>query len=786
MEGDPLVEGGLEYLFGVYHETEGSPEFPTWWAHDAAAEKTAVLALLDFFCRHVDEHRDAYIYHYASYEVSALKRLTAQYGVGETQLDHLLRTGRFVDLYRVVHQGIITSEPGYSLKDLEAFYMESRAGDVVSASESIVAYEKWLETGDDQILDEIAYYNEQDCRSTKLLRDWLVSEVRPTELPWFEPEREEEPPVEGDPEREALWKLISAAEDRLGASLAELLFELNGFHRRADKPVWWEYFDRQDREPDDLFDDLECLAGLRAAGKPMGLERLYQYPAQETKLRLGSRVAVRGAEGTAHITHFDRNKRQVAVSFPGKIGTPDRCDLIPGPPLWNKVLREAVSRVTTSLVKGEDRYQAIADFLQRRPPRLRGLAQGAPIIGNGDLVEEVQGAVVALDRSCLPIQGPPGTGKTYVSACTIVDLAKRGFRVAVASNAHKAIDNLLLGVAERARANGQTIQIAKKLGTHQEAPPDPMVDVTRDNGASMLFTANVVGGTAWLFARPEFDQHFDYVFIDEAGQVSVANLMAIAAAAKNIVLVGDQMQLAQPVQGVHPGESGLSTLDYMLEDHHTVPPERGIFLPVSRRLHPSVCRVVSHLVYDGLLRSDDGAARHRIDLDENPYELPARAICFFDVDHAGNSQLSEEEADQLQAVYRSLIGSEFTDRNGDRRIMDAGDILVVSPYNAQVNLLTEHLPDGARIGTVDRFQGQEAPACLISMATSSGADLPRGIDFLFSLNRLNVAISRAQALAVLFASPRLLDVACSTLEELKLVNALCAVREAAKEEGNLR
>jgi uncharacterized protein len=256
--------------------------------------------------------------------------------------------------------------------------------------------------------------------------------------------------------------------------------------------------------------------------------------------------------------------------------------------------------------------------------------------------------------------------------------------------------------------------------------------------------------------------------------------VASATAARNIVLVGDQMQLPQPIQGVHPGESGLSTLDYLLDRSRTVRPEQGIFLPVSRRMHPTICELVSRIAYEGRVISDEGASRHKIEFKSNPFAFPPHGIAFLDVDHSGNSQTSEEEASRLSEAYGSLLGSVFTDRDGDERRIGPDDILVVSPYNAQVNLLTERLPAGARVGTVDRFQGQEAPACLVSMATSSGEEMPRDIEFLFSLNRLNVAVSRAQALAAIFCSPRLLDTPCSTLEELQLVNALCAVRDYAR------
>ncbi len=269
------------------------------------------------------------------------------------------------------------------------------------------------------------------------------------------------------------------------------------------------------------------------------------------------------------------------------------------------------------------------------------------------------------------------------------------------------------------------------------------------------------------------------MFVDEAGQVALANIVATGTAARSIVLVGDPMQLAQPIQGTHPGQSGSSALAYLLNDASTVPPERGIFLPVTRRMHPLICDYISGVVYDGRLHSDEGAARQRLILDRASPPLAAAGLRFAPVIHAGNSQSSAEEAQAVLDSYRALIGRQFRDRDGEQRQMTAADILVVTPYNAQVNLLTRTLPAGARVGTVDKFQGQEAPVCLISMATSSADELPRNIEFLFSVNRLNVAISRAQALAVVFASPRLLDVPCRTIEPMRLVNALAAVEDYA-------
>src|SRR5581483_4124293 len=480
------------------------------------------------------------------------------------------------------------------------------------------------------------------------------------------------------------------------------------------------------------------------------------------------------------ITRFDPEACEVDVKFGPSAGEPpDRLDLIPSGPLSNEVLRDAVRRVAADVFCGGRRYRALEALLARELPCLAAHTSGTPLIDQAaDVVEETVKAVGRMDSTYLPIQGPPGTGKTYVASRAIVALLGQGKRVAVTSNSHKAIGNLMAAVAARAREQKFALRAIQKV-SNGESPPDPAVEITDDNDDARLAAYPLVAGTAWLLAREEHDQQFDYLFVDEAGQVALANVVAAGASARNLVLVGDPMQLAQPVQGKHPGQSASSGLAYILDRYATVPPERGIFLPVSRRLHPLICSYISAVVYDGRLKSDEDAAQQRLVLDRSISTLPPAGLRFVPVIHSGNSQSSEEEAAALCKVYGRLIGQGFRDRDDKVRRMTEADILVVTPYNAQVNLLRRKLPSGARVGTVDKFQGQEAPVCFVSMVTSSGDELPRDIEFLFSVNRLNVAISRAQALAIVFASPRLLDVQCRTIDEMRLVNVLCEVADTA-------
>lgn len=296
----------------------------------------------------------------------------------------------------------------------------------------------------------------------------------------------------------------------------------------------------------------------------------------------------------------------------------------------------------------------------------------------------------------------------------------------------------------------------------------------------------LVAGTAWLFAREDLDSALDYLFVDEAGQVSLANIIAMGTAARNIVLVGDQMQLSQPIKGTHPGGSGRSALEHLLEGHATVPTDQGVFLPISRRMHPDLCGFISSAVYEGRLEAEATTTRQCINVDvaADPAALAATGLRFVEVDHDGRTQRSPEEAERLAITYRALLGTSWTDRHGERHEIGTQDILVVSPYNMQVELLRRTLPEGARVGTVDKFQGQEAPVVLISMATSSGDDLPRNIEFLYSRNRLNVAISRARCLAVIFANARLLEIPCSTIAQMELVDGLCWAKQFANQQRN--
>ena len=787
IEGDPYYPGGLEYLHGVWFMEDGQWQFRAFWAHDRDEEGRAMSQLLAFLVERMRRYLDAHIYHYANYEIAALRRLTAAHRTGEAAMDQLQRERRFVDLFKVVSGGLIASEKGYSIKDLEAFYMEKRAADVATAGASVVFYEEWRQSKEQRLLDEIEDYNRTDCISTQLLRDWLVKDVRPADMPW--PILGDVPAAgtlsnvdDEDAELEALRQRLEPVRTRLGDAVATLLLDLSQFHKREDKPAYWAIFDRLAQESEELLDDLECIQGLEAIDDPVQVtakssERTYRFPEQETKLRSGKSPCIKPAvmPEAVQLRSIDSTERTLVLRRSHASGPlPESLDLLPPKPLRNTVLRDSLMAVIEEVISNSGCIPAVEHLLTRALPEfVEGRRPKGIVPQEGDLPEETSRAIAAMNGTTLGIQGPPGTGKTYVSALTITDLVKSGSRVAVASNSHKAIGNLLRAIADRTQSSRVGCYIVQKVSDAEDAEDHPGIVAVTDNNSTEIGLADVIGSTAWHFARYETPA-FDYLFVDEAGQVSLANILAMGRCAHNIVLVGDPMQLPQPLQGSHPGESGLSCLEYLIDGHRVIPPERGIFLPESRRMHPAICRFISEAVYEGQLNNDAAAAAQMLVSSAGENLLGAR---FKAVEHFGRSQVSPEEIDAIRVEIDGLIGSTYRDRNGIERLLGHEDIIVVAPYNAQVNALRVALPPAVRVGTVDKFQGQEAPICLVSMTTSSGEEMPRDIAFLFSLNRINVAVSRAQAAAVVFASPLLLETPCRTVEDMALVNVLCMLRE---------
>ena len=638
MEGDPLFDdGGLEYLFGFVTADGEEPEFTAIWGRDRAEEKRALEEFVDFVTERRKEFPDLHIYHYNHYEVTALKRIAGAHGTREEELDQLLRDEVFVDLYKVVREAMLISQPSYSIKKVEAFYMDQRDTAVTDGGDSVVMFERWLEEDDAKILEEIADYNRDDCISTLKLRDWLLELRAEAErqfdgrdeaqwIRWFEPE-----PTERSEKALALQEENEALIESLLAGLPEdpadwdpdqqarfRMAQLLEYHHREARPVWWALFDRMEATADALKEDADCISMLAHDGsvpprqeKKSLVERL-TFPPQETKMGAGS-DAVDPTDGgnPGAIVAMDVEQGWLELKRGPKLQQREfPAALIPGRPYSTPEQQGALRRLAATVIDAPgtpdaaDRYAAARRLLRGDPPRLSDREPGADIDHAEMEIDELKEIVASLDGSHLFIQGPPGSGKTYTGARLIVDLIERGQRVGVTSTSHKVIHNLLDEIEDVAHEQGVEFKGLKKSSDNPDSVFDSehgLIDSVDDNAALSDPAARLTAGTAWHYCR-EDTEPLDYLFIDEAGQVSLADALALATSAHNVVLLGDPQQLPQVAQASHPEGSSLSVLEHLLGESQTVDSAHGVFLEKTYRLHPDVCEFVSELMYDGRLQ----------------------------------------------------------------------------------------------------------------------------------------------------------------------------------------
>ncbi len=771
-EGDPFAEDGegREYLAGIGDRHGG---FQTVWAHSRAEESELIARLVDLLLARWRAHPGMHVYHYAPYETSALKRLTGRYGVREAELDQLLRGERFVDLYAVVRQGLQISKPSYSIKYLEHFYWGHvrQDGAVSDGLGSDEAYERWLVEHNPAILAQLEAYNRVDVESTAALHRWLEErrdELGPGHGLLPRPGVAQALPV---PMGEAELAEIELA-DRLRVAGAPLLAGLVQWHRREGRPRWWDIFRLKDLDLDQLERDRSVIGGLsapEAAGtdKRSTLWR-YTFAPQDTKVAARKGVLdVDTAAGVGSVFDIEPVEGWVVLKVGPDKPAPRPRGLSPEGPPNDQVLRASIADTASRTLAGLDcPGQRLLD---------RVVPAGLPVRPE----ESPQDAVVRIGRELsgevLAVQGPPGSGKTTVGARLIRALLDDGKRVGVTASSHQVIGNLLREVGRPALQRCTPEDHCEVAG----------VAIARDNEEVLdrLVSGEVqlAGGTAWLWARPEMREAVDVLVVDEAGQFSLANAVAVAPSARSLVLLGDPQQLSQPTQAQHPDGAGMSALGHLIgEEHDTIAPQAGVFLDRSWRMHPEITAFVSDLAYESRLAAAPCRERQAV---RTPGSVGGSGLRFVPVKHSGNSAGSDEEVTVVAGLVVDLMAGTWTDLHGVAHRMSLEDILVVTPYNNQVGRLRHRLPPGARIGTVDKFQGQQAPVVVYSMASSSAEDAPRGVGFLYDVHRLNVAISRAQALAVIVASPRLLDAAVRSPEQLRKVNALCRYVEVAGSRG---
>jgi len=805
IEGDHFYEdGGLEYLFGIYFYDGGIYTYKGFWAKNRKEEKKAFSDLIRFILDVWEKFPEMHIFHYAPYEPSAVKRLSTRYAVFEEEVDRILRAELFIDLFSVIKESLIASVESYTLKEIEKFTGYTRIANLRKASETRRKMSIALDFDDfssmfTEDFELIQEYNSDDCVATKELHLWLENiyqdQLRngaPLERPDIKTGDASEKVEEGDKQAKALYDslvqmLPEDPDDWTNEDKAKwLLAHQIEFYRREMKSAWWEFFRLNELEDNDLLEERKGISGLQLIGTHPDSQKVpihtYRYPAQEITLNKGDYLSEPKGYRVGTIYDFSLEERIVHIKKTGVAA-----DIHPSAVFINDIVlpRELVpslfrfaDEVISTGIDGNGAYRAGRDLLLAKT--LRCLDNFSIERSNSETTEEYCLRIAEnLNNGVLPIQGPPGTGKTYIGGGLIAELAKQGKSIGVTAVSHKVIRNLLDTAYIRSVEKGKPITVKHKGKSGQKIEHGDNITCSKKGDAlKFLKEGAVVGGTAWLWADDSFENTLDYLFVDEAGQMSLTHVLTISRAAKNIILLGDPQQLEQPIKGSHPENADISALEHILGEHKTIPDKMGVFLDKTWRLNPKIAEFTSILYYENRLNSIDGLDKQVID-GNSPFA--GSGLYIVPVEHEGNQSQSSEEVAKTSEIINHLLNSNltWTDRDDNKYPLAPKDILVIAPYNAQVSALKEAIPE-ISIGTVDKFQGQEAPIVIYSLTSSSPQDAPRGMSFLYSPNRLNVATSRAKCMSILVASERLFEAECNTIEQMRWANGLCLFRELSK------
>lgn len=816
IEGDAFYpEGSLEYLFGIAYYENGKLRYEHFIATNRAEEREAFKKVMEFILGRLEKHPSMSIYHYGVYEPATIKRLAHQYSIAEQELDSLLRLEKFIDLHKVTKESLIASLESYSLKDVEQLTSFVRKADLREAARARKAVESALQLREfdklpPETIELVRTYNEDDCMATEALHKWLEQERQVLVDKGIEISRpvvREEPPDEKLLERE---KRSKALYESLIADLPENRADWNDEHhakwllahqlqyfRRENKSAWWDHFFLQKAQYEDLNSERRAIVGLtfqatiKEGDCPV---HRYTFPDQEVSLKEGDSLYIVNSYteekpagiSCGTIVQIDNEKNFVDIKKTKETAGvhPDAVHehkIVAIEKLWKAILSIAEEVDFNGLSRMGD-YRAAKDILMRRRPQQIDGSEGALIEHGEDLVKAACRIALALNQSILPIQGPPGTGKTFTGAHIILELVKAGKKVGVTAVSHRVITTLFETIHREANKQEMEVRFAHKVSETMDLPE--WILQIKGSGKSVnkkvndaLNTGVVVGGTAWLWADDDLRESLDYLFVDEAGQMSLSQVLAASRAAKNVILLGDPQQLEQPQRGAHPENSGIAALAHLLDGESVMPEGKGLFLNVTRRIHPSIAAFTSEVFYKGALEALPELEKQKIG---GGTRFDGAGLIYVPVPHEGNQYRSIEEVKKIRTIVEELLSlGTWTNATGETTKITDRDILIVAPYNAQVDALKEALSH-IDVGTVDKFQGREAPIVIYSMAASTVQDAPRGIDFLFNPNRLNVATSRAKCICIMVASPSLFEAECNSIEQMKMVNAVCRYREMSR------
>lgn len=793
-EGDRMVEpDGLEYLIGYVHKGT----YHALWAKNESEEKEIFEKFIDFAFNLKEEDPTLHIYHYAPYEVTALKRLMGKYASRENEIDTFLRSSTFVDLYSVVKQSVRASVERYSIKDLEVFFGYQRKMDLRELSNHKSQLELLLQTGNIDLLiqgtkDAVQLYNQDDCESLVHLQQWLesirsnlISEgINITRPEIGDGEASENITAHQEriqPIMDALLNDISPVKsERSDAEQAKfILAHMLDWYRREKKSFWWEFFRLKELSEVELLEERKAVSFLEYTGTREPEKRsvidTYTFPFQECDLRAGQGLEDQDGNGLGTIHDIDVEARLIRIKKgPSKVDLPHPVAVISMENINTSSKEEAVIRLAEWVVENgidssDSTYRAARQLLINSSPSL-----SEELVDNQDIQDSTFDFTAKLDHSYLPIQGPPGAGKSYTASHLIVRLAQQGKKIGITALSHKVISNLLMKVWEVAQESGLNIQMVQKVQPNPDNPP-PWLESNDENYIqSTIGKADVIAGTTFMWSKTPYQSSIDYLFVDEAGQLSLIDTLSVSHTCSNLVLLGDPQQLKQPQQGVHPDGTEVSALEHVLQGGKTIASNRGVFLPMTWRMHSSINTFVSELFYEARLHSKEHLDQQQI----IGSKYAGSGVYLEEVEHEANSNSSLEEVEKVVEIVEHLTSGDvkFISENGVEAPLTASHIKIITPYNAQVQAIKHRLPN-LEVGTVDKFQGQEAPVIIYSVATSSIEEAPRGMDFLFSPNRFNVAVSRARTRFIMVANPAIFEAECKSPHQIRLANSFCRFKE---------
>lgn len=832
MEGDPHALGGrgLEYLFGAVYFEGSDLKFKTFGASDLSKEKKAFEDFIDWVFEILSKYSDMHIYHYADYENRTIKRLAQQHMTRMEQVNEILARGILVDLFRITKKSLRFSTSSLSLKEIEKVYGAKHQGEVATAADSIVQYENYIDLTEDgkieeakKVLQAICDYNQVDCESTKQLDDWLrntatkfsieIGQIGELKQGRFAEKSQIQSNDEDKSEYEQLVEDLNLQLEILKNQNAdpesilgiEILLGSLGFHIREKQPVWWQHFERVKAEHSELAEDTGIVFSESVTATEWSIpERKRTYSRrvsfEETKLNLEDVFSANeevfllydasGPESGLSVIDSQRvvTKGSVSNDFLGnwfvveraKSGDPiwnqSPMAAMPGPPIntgsLTKVLMDLGLKVLGNLATMNTPFSQAAwsDIAMKIKPKFLQTPMPPRI---GDYIENVVEAVIESDDSYIAVQGPPGSGKSYVGTHVVMQLINLGYKIGVVAQSHVVIESFLDKLLEL----DSDLPIAKEQ-KHDLENNKPWNTGKIEVFAGLQNEGYLIGGTAWSFSRPAVRAlDLDLMVIEEAGQFSLANTLVAGSAAKKILLLGDPQQLGQVSQAAHEYPVDISALSHILGEEKTISDSFGYFLEKTYRMHPEITKRVSKLQYENRLIADPVTEQRWLD-GTAPGVIPVK------MNHSGNTTRSDEEVEKVIEILQDLIGREWHNTNGETSFLSEEQILVVAPFNNQVRAIRQALRKNdfqkVRVGTVDKFQGQEAPVTIISMTTSSGEDLPRGIEFLLEPNRLNVAISRAQWASYLIFSEELKNINPSSIEGVRRLGGFLGLLDESK------